>query len=99
MLTVAFWVRFFGKKFLFQDLHINKLDSYVVLPGGFSYYYSTIAAKPPKPFFPIHRAGSFMIGLQSVAVMLLFFFGDHLSTPPFSFCVADSKASEPIISF
>ena len=36
-----------------------------------------------------------MIGSQSVAVKLLFsFFGDLPSTPPFSFCVADSKATQ-----
>ena len=36
-----------------------------------------------------------VIGSQSVAVKLLFsFFGDLPSTPPFSFCVADSTASQ-----
>ena len=36
-----------------------------------------------------------MIGSQSVAVKLLFsFFGDLPSTPPFSFCVADSTVTQ-----
>ena len=38
-----------------------------------------------------------MIGSQSVAVKLLFsFFGDLLSTPPFSFCVADLKSNTSV---
>ena len=65
-----------------------------VLPGWFYYHYPTIVAGPPNPFIPMRGAGFFTIGLQSVAVMLLFVFGDHLSMPPFSFCVADSTASQ-----
>ena len=51
--------------------------------------------QPARSFFPHDLEGPEIcaIGSQSVAVKLLFsFFGDLLSMPPFSFCVADSEA-------
>ena len=53
--------------------------------------------QPALSFFPhdLEGPGIFAIGSQSVAVKLLFsFFGDLPSTPLFSFCVADSKATQ-----
>ena len=53
--------------------------------------------QPTHSFFPHDLEGPEIcaIGSQSVAVKLLFsFFGDLPSMPPFSFCVADSKATQ-----
>ena len=86
-----------GRMFLFQDLQLNGLWWF----GSFfrdGITASTPPLLPARPYLPppwFEGPGICAIGSQSVAVKLLFsFFGDLPSTPPFSFCVADSKATQ-----
>ena len=86
-----------GRMFLFQDLQLNGCDGLARFSGMVLQPLPHHCCQPTRSFFPYDLEGPevCVIGSQSVAVKLLFsFFGDLLSTPPFSFCVADQKATQ-----